>query len=289
MHFLEFRSRITMLIAVDADAFANAEHKSALARNLERFPRLAEPGTAVVSENFAALYNVKVGDRITIDGLDSPLEVEVIGTGIDYTWNRGTILVNRAWYREQYHDTQVNIFDVYLKKGADRAEVREEIRKRLGKREAVHVVSRPELRDAVSVGLRKVYGVAYAQQTVVGQVALLGVISMLFISVLQRRRELGLLRAVGASRGQVLRSVLAEAFQMGVIGGLLGFGVGLMLEWYVLNIMLVDEAGFVFPFVVPWVAAAVVFVASVATASVVGLWPAWHATRIRIAEAIAYE
>ena len=144
-------------------------------------------------------------------------------------------------------------------------------------------------RDAIQTGLRKVYGVAYAQQSLAGMVALLGVISSLFISVLQRRRELGLLRAVGASRGQVLRSVLAEAFQMGVIGGLLGFGVGLLLEWYVIDIVLLDEAGFIFPLVVPWVAAGVVFAASVATASVVGLWPAWHATRIRIAEAIAYE
>ena len=50
---------------------------------------------------------------------------------------------------------------------------------------------------------------------------------------------------------------------MGVIGGILGFGVGLLLEWYVLDIVLLDEAGYVFPMVVPWVAASVVFAASV--------------------------
>jgi len=53
--------------------------------------------------------------------------------------------------------------------------------------------------------------------------------------------------------------------------------------------LLLDEAGFVFGLRVPWAEAGVVFGLSVLLATVVGLWPAWQATRIRIAEAIAYE
>ena len=88
----------------------------------------------------------------------------------------------------------------------------------------------------------------------VGLVALLGVVSALFISVLQRRRELGLLR-VGASQGQILRSVLAEASLMGVVGRRPGVGIGLALEWYTVRIMVFDEAGFVFPMRIPWMSA----------------------------------
>ena len=118
---------------------------------------------------------------------------------------------------------------------------------------------------------------------------LLGVVSALFISVLQRRRELGLLRAVGASRGQVLGTVLAEAALMGVFGALMGFLVGLFIEWYTIRLILFDEAGFVFPMLVSWKPVAVVFGLSVVLTALVGLWPAYHATRLRIAEAIAYE
>ena len=107
--------------------------------------------------------------------------------------------------------------------------------------------------------------------------------------MLQRRRELGLLRAVGASRGQVLGTVLAEAALMGVFGAFIGFLVGLVLEWYVIHLILLDESGFVFPMLVPWKPLAVVFGLSVVLATLVGLWPAYHATRLRIAEAIAYE
>jgi putative ABC transport system permease protein len=92
-----------------------------------------------------------------------------------------------------------------------------------------------------------------------------------------------------ASRGQILRSVLAEAVLMGLIGALAGFLVGLLLEWYVLNVMLLDEAGFIFPFRVPWIEAGLVSLASVVCATLAGLWPAWHATQLRIPDAIAYE
>ena len=107
--------------------------------------------------------------------------------------------------------------------------------------------------------------------------------------MLQRRRELGLLRAVGATQAQILRSVLAEAVLMGLIGAVIGFGVGLLLEWYIVQVMLLDEAGFVFAVRVPWLAGIVVVALSVLLATLAGFGPALHAMRLRIAEAIAYE
>src|SRR6202040_2762342 len=104
----------------------------------------------------------------------------------------------RAWFREKFRDSMVDIFDVYLKHPAgqppgdsEREAVRAALAERLGKKEALYSVSRQELRETVATQLRRIYGLAYAQQVVVGLVALLGVISALFISVLQRRRELG--------------------------------------------------------------------------------------------------
>jgi putative ABC transport system permease protein len=288
IHLLDFRDRIVFLLAVDADAFAATPGRD-YARNLRRYPRLREPGTALVSENFAALYGLHTGDRFEVRGRHGPIPLEIIGTIRDYTWNRGTITVSRAWYREQFADRQLDLCDLYLKPGSDPEAVRRELQRRWGTSEGLFAMTRAEVHDDVRQTLHRVYNLAYAQQAVVGVVALLGVASALFISVLQRRRELGLLRAVGASRGQVLRSVAAEAALMGLVGGVLGFGVGLLLEWYIVDVMVWDEAGFTFPLVVPWTAAAVVFAASALLATLVGLWPAYHATRLRIPEAIAYE
>jgi putative ABC transport system permease protein len=289
-HRVDFRNQIVFLLAIDADAFDHTEHARPLSRALSRYPQLRQPGKALVSENFAALHGVRVGDRFTIPGSRTrELELEVIGTVVDYTWNRGTILIDRAWYRREFNDSLVDVFDVYLEPGADAQAVKGEIERRWGKQEAVFVMTRGEVNREVRVQLQSVYGMAYAQQIVVGLVALLGVVSALFISVLQRRRELGLLRAVGASRGQVLRSVLAEAVLMGAIGAAVGFFIGLLLEWYFVDVVLLDESGFIFPMRVPWVEAGAVALLSVVCATLAGLWPAYRATRLRITEAIAYE
>jgi putative ABC transport system permease protein len=297
-HYFNYQGEFIYLIATDVNAFRGGDQGRAMARNLGRFPRLAEydrerhRGTAVVSENFAALHHVGVGDSIAVPGRTArAIKLEVIGTLPDYTWNRGTILVDRKWFSEEFGDWEVDVFDVYLKPGADVAAVKADLERPDGwaRRQAVYLATREELHAAINDELQRVYNLAYAQQFVVGLVALMGVVSALFISVLQRRRELGLLRAVGASRRQVLLSVLAEAGLMGVIGAAIGAVVGLTLEWYLLRFMLFDEAGFAFPVRVPWAAGGLVLGASVVLATLVGLWPAWHATRLRIPEAIAYE
>jgi ABC-type antimicrobial peptide transport system permease subunit len=76
---------------------------------------------------------------------------------------------------------------------------------------------------------------------------------------------------------------------MGLIGAAIGFGIGLLLEWYALDVMILDEAGFQFALRIPWLEAGVVMLASVVLATLAGLWPAYHATQLRIPEAIAYE
>jgi putative ABC transport system permease protein len=288
LYALDFRGRIVIMIALDPDAFQKGGGERTIARNLSRYPRIREPGSVLLSENFARLYGLGEGDRVMVSGPDGPLELTAIGVVPDYTWNRGTLIVSRDWFRRAYGDDHVDVYDVWLKPGADPDAVREQIL-REGRADSLVVQTSARMRREISTALHRVYSLAYAQQVVIGMVALLGVISALFISVLQRRRELGLLRAVGASRGQVLRSVLAEATLMGAIGAAIGFGVGVILEWYVVKILLPDDAGWVFPLYVPWQAAGLVVGSSVVLATLVGLWPAYQATRLRIPEAIAYE
>jgi putative ABC transport system permease protein len=285
---LDFRNRIVAMIVLDSDAFLKGGGERTLARNLGRYPRIREPGTVLLSENFSALYGLNEGDNITIGGPNGPLTLKAIGVVPDYTWNRGSLIVDRKWFCKEYGDDLVDVYDIWLRPGVDASVVREELL-REGKQDSLVVQPRSELRREISRTLNKVYSLAYAQQVVIGMVALLGVISALFISVLQRRRELGLLRAVGASRGQVMRSVLAEATLMGSIGAAIGFGVGVLLEWYVVKILLPDDAGWIFPLQVPWQAAGIVVGSSIVLATLVGLWPAYEATRMRIPEAIAYE
>src|SRR5260370_31868930 len=101
------------MIAVGSKAFHGADQGRAMARNLGRFPRLSERGTVLVSENFAALHRVGEGDRITVPGRSSrDLELEIIGTVVDFSYPKGTLIVDRGWFSEEFGDDQVDVFDV---------------------------------------------------------------------------------------------------------------------------------------------------------------------------------
>lgn len=284
-----FRDTRILMIALDVIGTGSVPDHRPDIRLQEILPRLREPGSVVISENFAVLHKVGVGDTITLRGPDGPVALRVTGIVVDYSWNRGTVYIARGHYRALFHDPLVDAFDVYLRPGADLDTVRETVSRRWGAQHSLMTLTRPELRDLVSSLLRRMYALAYAQEGVVGLVAALGVVTALMISVLQRRRELGLLRAVGASRGQVLRSVLAEAILMGLFGAALGILIGVPLEWYAVRVILQEETGFTFAVRVPWAAAGVVAGATIAVATLAGLGPAVHAMRLRIPEAIAYE
>jgi putative ABC transport system permease protein len=135
----------------------------------------------------------------------------------------------------------------------------------------------------------RLYAVAYIQEVVAAVVAALGVATTLLISLLQRRRELGLLRALGATPGQALRLVLAEAALLTLLGVFFGLFIGVALEWYMLRVVLLEESGFVFPFRFPWAHAALVAALVALSGGLAGLGPALKASRMNIEEAIAFE
>jgi putative ABC transport system permease protein len=217
------------------------------------------------------------------------------------------LIINRQDCLKHWGDEAVDIFDVYLKRdqaadesrsilrGEDpelerrRQAVKESIRQKLGGAFDLQILTRPELQTRIQRMIQQIYGVAYGQQIVVMLVAALGVVTSLLISVLQRRREMGLLRAIGASRFQVVKSVLCEACLMGLIGTVIGLLVGLPLQWYVLEVIILDESGFLFPMYIPWKEGLIISAGSMLTATLAGLGPALHAVRQRIPDAIAYE
>jgi putative ABC transport system permease protein len=246
------------------------------------------PHTAIVSENFAALHGVRPGDTIVLPARGQEVQLLVIGRIVDYSWNHGTIFVDRQEYK-RWWDNKVKFFDVYVKPGADVERVKETLAYKFGAQNGLVVKTRQELQEMIDSVIERLYAIALSLQFVVMVVAALGVVMALLISVLQRRREMGLLRAIGASRSQVVRSFLAEAFLMGLIGTFIGFLVGIPMEWYVLKVLILQESGYLFAVYIPWREAWAIVGAGLLTPILAGLGPALCSARHRIPEAIAYE
>ena len=115
-------------------------------------------------------------------------------------------------------------------------------------------------------------------------IAAVGIVITLVLSVFERRRELGLVRAVGMTRSQVRSSVRWESVITAVLGTVQGIIVGLLLG-YAIVVALRDEG--LNSFTVPWGAIIVVLVLSFVLGVVAAVYPARKATKVDILDAIA--
>jgi putative ABC transport system permease protein len=116
-------------------------------------------------------------------------------------------------------------------------------------------------------------------------IAIFGITNTLSLSVLERTREIGLLRAVGMSRGQLRRSITWESALIAVLGATIGMGLGLFFAWAVIAALEDD----VLVLSIPWDQVALALVAAALAGVVAAVIPAWRASRRDILEAIAYE
>ena len=117
-------------------------------------------------------------------------------------------------------------------------------------------------------------------------IAILGITNTLALSIIERTREIGLLRAVGMTRRQTRRMVRWEGVIIALFGAVMGTGIGLFLGWAVV-LALADEG--LGSFTIPWGQIAVLVVASGVAGVVASIYPARKASRMNVLDAIAYE
>lgn len=287
-----YRGTVLFLTAIDMDKFvgpSQARGPDGLPQ-LDKFHAAAGKEGVLVSDNFVAKHKVKVGDTITLKGANRWVELPILDTVTDYSWSQGTLFMDRAVYSRLFEDKQIDIVHVFLTRESEEAHQAAHTRvQEFAERKGLVTEDRPALRRMVGELIERVYKLVHLQQIVVGIVASLGVVTSLLISVLQRKRELGLLLAVGATPRQVIMTVLYEAILMGAFGTFLGFLIGIPLEWYVLKVVLREESGFDLALQMPWGQAFAIAAGSLLIATLAGLLPALRAVKTRIPDALAYE
>jgi putative ABC transport system permease protein len=208
---------------------------------------------------------------------------------VDYTSDQGTVVMSRAVYMAHFLDEQVDIFEVYLSDLGKLEQVRRAITEAHGRQYDLYVLSNSELREEATALIDDAFAVTYAMEAVAVLLALLGVINTLLAAVLDRTREIGLLRAVGAARGHVLRLFVSEATFIGLSGGLIGVLAGTVMGLIVTITVSEQSTGWSFAYMFPTGVALQMTAAATVCAAVAGVYPARRAASLDVVEALAYE
>jgi len=280
------RNSQPILFAVDISRLSPQARRRAIPVNTERIHQLAGQGRGViVSDNFAARERVRVGDSLDLPAPDGALRLPVLGIYKDFTDPQGVIVMDRSLYRSRWHDDTINLFRLYLRPGASAETVRKQVLARVGSNRRLFVFSSADLRRHVLGLAESWFQITYMQLAIALLVAILGIANTLTVSITDRRRELGILRAVGGFGRQVRIAVWMEAAAVAVVGFVLGLAFSMVNIFYALSIF----SGHALEFRFPSLLAAALLPMMVIAALIAAITPAEAAVRAPLVAALEYE
>lgn len=255
--------------------------------------RAAETGGVLVSEVLANRLGLYTGEQVTITTPKGPQTVTVEGIFYDYATDGGKMVMERTRYRELWNDDRVTVFAVYLSPGAKSGQVRQALLDVLAQREERTippiVIRNRDLRREILEIFDRTFLLTYVLEMIAVLVAVLGIVNTLVTAVLERRREIATLQAIGASTKQVERLVLWEAVYLGLIGAVLGVIGGLALAWILIVVINKQSFGWTIRMTVPVGLLIQAVVLAVTAAWIAGYFPARWATRQPVAEGLRQE
>ncbi len=249
---------------------------------------LAGRDAVVVSEPFANKHHVRAGDSISLPLEGRTVRFRLLGVFYDYGSEAGLILVDHATLAKYLPEEPPTNLGILLSPGVAPEQARQQIVRALAGHRVSIFLNREIRAQAIRI-FDRTFAITYALEAVAIVVAVIGIAGALLAVVIDRRRELGLLRFLGASQPQVRGLIVCEAGLLGLLANLAGLGLGILLSLILIFVINKQSFGWTVQFHWPVALLAAglggVFVATLLAA----LYPARAAARLVPIEVIHEE
>ncbi|HEX8281378.1 MAG TPA: FtsX-like permease family protein, partial [Chthoniobacterales bacterium] len=251
--------------------------------------RFYNEACVIVSESFARRQRVKDGEFLELTTPNGPQRFEIAGTFYDYTRDDGLVFMSQRNFIAHWQDDRVNSLAIYLQPGASPEQVTADFRERFSRGGQFMILANRELRTRIFEIFDQTFAVTYVLRTIAVVVAVVGICLTLTTLITERSRELGVLRAIGASVQQLRKLLLWESAMIGLLASVVGLASGLCLSVVLTGVINRAFFGWTIQLAFPWSSLAFTPVWIICAALLAGLWPAWRAGRLVLAEALRSE
>lgn len=236
----------------------------------KRLPESGAPPPAWVSEVFADLYGVHPGARIELPIAGRKTAFSVAGVWRDYTRQNGAVVIDRELYIELTGDRLADGVAIWIAPGAAAASVERALREQLPEATGVELTETRDIRRISLAIFDRTFAVTYALEIVAVAIGLFGVGASFGAQALARRREFGVLRHLGATRGEIAAMLGLEGGAASAVGVAVGLAVGLAISLILIRVINRQSFHWSMELHVPWLAlaagAATLVIAAAATA-----------------------
>ncbi|MEU4192479.1 FtsX-like permease family protein [Kribbella sp. NPDC026611] len=244
-----------------------------------------EPDGAIVDADYAAEHSLSLGSTFTLQmvtGKQLPFQVRGIFKPPAGGSPFGNVTISAATFDSATPQPQ-NIYTFLTMRGGVTAANTAALNAALAPFPNAKGVTIEQFKKAQTDNIKSLLNVLYVLLALSVLVSLFGIVNTLVLTVFERTRELGMLRAIGLTRGQVKRMIRQESVITALIGGVIGIVLGLLLA--ALLAARLDEISFT----VPVAQLAIFAVVAVVVGIFAAIWPARRAARLNPLEALQYE
>jgi putative ABC transport system permease protein len=252
------------------------------------FEKLGEGDYAIVSEPFARKHHVWKGTELRLPLGGREVAFKVLGVFYDYSNERGVVVIDRSTLLRYLPDRDLSSVAVYLNPGVTAEEGAKAVEKATAGK-SLYIATNARLRREAMAIFDRTFAITWALEAVAILVAVLGMAGALVAMVIDRRREVAVLRFLGASGGQIRKLILTESGLLGLLS--IGVGTALGTTLSLVLIYVINKQSFGWTIQFHWPAGLLLAaLAGVYAASVLaGLYPARMAANLNPIEAVHEE
>ncbi|NOZ05452.1 MAG: ABC transporter permease [Chloroflexi bacterium] len=250
--------------------------------------RLSQGNSVFISTVVADKYHLRQGGIVRLETARGVRDFQIAGVIIDFSGQGYVINGSRKDLARYFGMTKVHTFMIKLAPGAKLEDVRADIEDRFGDTHHLRVESGAEFKARVINLMNQSFALMNVLTAIAVVVSALGVVNTLLMNVLERLREIGMLRSLGMTRRQVVRMILAEAGTMGIIGGIFGLTFGFFLS-QVFVAGMNSSSGYELNWFFPTRPMIYGVIIALLVSQVAALYPAQRAARVNIVAAIKHE
>ena len=240
---------------------------------------------AFVDDNFAKTHHLKIGSPLTLTApTGKSVDLHVTGIFKPPTGGSpfGPVTISDATW-DSIYDSPQNLYSFVRMRGGETDTAQAALTKQLKAFPDAKVQTKEQFINNQISGLNAILNVLYVLLALSVIVSLFGIVNTLVLTVFERTREIGMLRAVGMTRRQVRRMIRAEAVITALMGGVIGIVLGLVLGG-----LLAARIDFIV-FVLPWTQVVIFAVAAIVVGLLAAIFPARRAGKLNVLEALQYE
>ncbi len=277
---------------ISRDVRLHAKHSQYLflqGESSEILAQVVDDHGVIISEVLAKRLGVSVGDQLPLRTTERIEQFQVKGVFYDYATDGGKVVMDQGLFLEKWGEQDATVFAVYLMEGEKLSVVRQTIEQSLGNNKPIITISNGELKLEILDIFDRTFRVTYILELIALSVAVLGIMNTLLTAILERRRELATLRAIGASGRQIQGLIIWESCYLAGLGAVVGIAVGMALSVVLIKVINKQSFGWTIQFTLAWETIGMAVLVALA-AALIGAWaPARWASRQTIADDLRYE